>query len=378
MEPDCVWDIEFCCPACVVDGLFLLPIADEPGSPYLLHLALQTMKSSSARLALSTWRNYLRCVRKAVDFTAKHGVLCFPVVNERTMRGAMIFFQHLRHTGTSWSSMRVYRSAWKSFHEVLGILDPWLAFPALARMTAGLQKQVCVPARPRVGLSIEMLKEILAYMDVTETHLRRVGNVNAADVMLRDAVALAIAFFAMRRSDELFMNKNHTHGILISHLTLVHGSHITLFVPAQKNDKLSQGHFVTLAWISGSGVKIGEWILRLLSRLRNCGLTGPSVPLFLPTVGHYGFRLVQPGTAVSKPQTLRKILPRVFPVFLTSPDLLALFGWHSCRRGGATHGYGQGVPLDLLAPHGGWFTLEGLKAYTSAAFVQRLSVTLRM
>jgi len=162
MEPDCVWDIEFCCPACVVDGLFLLPIADEPGSPYLLHLALQTMKSSSARLALSTWRNYLRCVRKAVDFTAKHGVLCFPVVNERTMRGAMIFFQHLRHTGTSWSSMRVYRSAWKSFHEVLGILDPWLAFPALARMTAGLQKQVCVPARPRVGLSIEMLKEILA------------------------------------------------------------------------------------------------------------------------------------------------------------------------------------------------------------------------
>ena len=146
--------------------------------------------------------------------------------------------------------MRIYRSAWKSFHEVLGILDPWLAFPALARMTAGLQKQVCVPARPRVGLSIEMLKEILAYMVVTETHLRRVGNVNAADVMLRDAVALAIAFFAMRRSDELFMNKNHTHGILISHLTLVHGSHITLFVPAQKNDKLSQGHFVTLAWIS--------------------------------------------------------------------------------------------------------------------------------
>ena len=70
--------------------------------------------------------------------------------------------------------------------------------------------------------------------------------------------------------------------------------------------------------------------------------------------------------------------PRVFHVFVTSPLLLSLFGWHSCRRGGATHGYHNGVTLDLLAPHGGWFTQQGLKAYTSAAFEQRLSVTLRM
>jgi hypothetical protein len=42
----------------------------------------------------------------------------------------------------------------------LGFLDPWVAFPALARQTAGLQKQVSVPARPRVGLTIVMLKAI--------------------------------------------------------------------------------------------------------------------------------------------------------------------------------------------------------------------------
>ena len=76
--------------------------------------------------------------------------------------------------------MRTICSAWKSFHEVLGILDPWLALPALASMTAGLQKQVCVPARPRVGLSIVMLKNILAYMDVNETHLWHVCNVTVA------------------------------------------------------------------------------------------------------------------------------------------------------------------------------------------------------
>jgi len=54
----------------------------------------------------------------------------------------------------------------------------------------------------------------------------------------------------MRRSDELFMNKAHTHGILQTNVVLVPGSHVTLFVPAQKNDKLSQRLFVTLAWIA--------------------------------------------------------------------------------------------------------------------------------
>jgi len=102
------------------------------------------------------------------------------------------------------------------------------------------------------------------------------------------------------------------------------------------------------------------------------------MPLFLPTMGNLEYRLVSPEVPVSKLQVLREILPRVLTVFGTKPALLALFGWHSCRRGGATHGYGNGVPMDLLAPHGGWFTVQGLKAHTTAAFVQRLSVTLRM
>ena len=48
------------------------------------------------------------------------------------------------------------------------------------------------------------------------------------------------------------------------------------------------------------------------------------------------------------------------------------------QAGGATHGYWQDVSLSLLAPHGGWNTEEGLKAYAAASFSQRLSVTQRM
>ena len=84
------------------------------------------------------------------------------------------------------------------------------------------------------------------------------------------------------------MNKAHTYGILQTQVVLVPGSHVTLFVPAQKNDKLSQGLFVTLAWISGSGVLNGARIQRLLSRLWECDLQRPIVPLFLPTIGNLG------------------------------------------------------------------------------------------
>lgn len=65
--------------SCMRGGqLVVLPMDDLLGSPYLLHLAFQTMKSSSVRLASSTWRNYLRCVQKAVDFTIKRCLFSRP------------------------------------------------------------------------------------------------------------------------------------------------------------------------------------------------------------------------------------------------------------------------------------------------------------
>jgi len=79
----------------------------------------------------------------------------------------------------------------------LGFSDPWVAFPALARQTADLQKQVSVPARPRVGLTIVMFKVVLAYMDLHERQSRASGpsNNNIVDVLLRDAVALIMSFW---------------------------------------------------------------------------------------------------------------------------------------------------------------------------------------
>jgi len=174
------------------------------------------------------------------------------------------------------------------------------------------------------------------------------------------------------------VNKTHTHGILQSQIVLEQGQHVLLFVPAQKTDPTHQGHFVTLAWVSGSGVKIGFWIQLLFHRLQVCNARHLACPLFLPTRGNHGFHRVYVGQAVTKPNTFDRLLPRVFAIFQTQSQLLRLFGYHSCRRGGATNAFWQGVRMNLLAPHGGWRSEAGLKTYTSASFGQRMSVTLQM
>ena len=80
--------------------------------------------------------------------------------------------------------------------------------------------------------------------------------------MLCDALSLIIAFFAMRRGDEIFICTTHTHGILQSQMVLEHANHFLLFVAAQNTDSTHQGHFFSLAWVARSHVKIGSWIQR--------------------------------------------------------------------------------------------------------------------
>lgn len=379
LEPDCCWDIDFCCPPCIITGLQPLGSREAAsGSPYLLQLAFSLLRTSSSRLALSTWKNYIRCVQKAITFTEQFGIVCFPVLNHSIARGCMLFFQHLRAEGCTFSTMRSIRSAFKSFHGAMGMEDPWVKFPALSALTAGLQKQIAAPPLPKIGLTIVMLKDTLSYINKEEAALRRAGHIGIADVLLRDAVALILAFFAMRRSDEIFVNKRHNHGILQSHIFLEKGKQVLLFIPGQKTDPDRKGHFVNLAWISGSGVRIGDWITRLLVRLEACNTKFPSSPLFLPTHGNKGFRSIPVGQAFSKPDTFNRLLPRVFALFRLHPALLRLFGWHSCRRGGATHAFWQGICMQLLAPHGGWRSEAGVKTYTAPSFDQRMSVTLRM
>ena len=59
---------------------------------------------------------------------------------EAIAKGCQLFFQNLRAEGLAWGTMRTFRSAIKSFHIALAIEDPWVKYPALFALTAGLQK----------------------------------------------------------------------------------------------------------------------------------------------------------------------------------------------------------------------------------------------
>ena len=91
-----------------------------------------------------------------------------------------------------------------------------LSYTALAALTAGMQTQVTLPPVQTVGLIIEMVKAILSFADQHIAEASNRGHWQRADVFVRDAVAMAIGFFSMRQSDELAMNKAHTH-VLSAH-----------------------------------------------------------------------------------------------------------------------------------------------------------------
>jgi hypothetical protein len=71
-----------------------------------------------------------------------------------------------------------------------------------------------------------MLKAILRHIDVEKPFLRQQNRHGTADVLLRDAISLIIAFLAMLRSDEVFVSKTHTHGILQLQIVLEQDKHV--------------------------------------------------------------------------------------------------------------------------------------------------------
>ena len=70
-----MWELDFTCPPCLVDSLVSLPhVGPAAGAPYLLQLSYAMLRSQSARLALSTWKNYIRCVDRSVTFMQDSGI----------------------------------------------------------------------------------------------------------------------------------------------------------------------------------------------------------------------------------------------------------------------------------------------------------------
>jgi len=358
-----LFNIGFECAACAVLALPCVEV-DASWVPQLQVLQRAKIVTMAARLKPSTWGQYQRWVAEIQHFMVSSGVIIFPILSGAVASAFTLFLQHLKGKGYSWGTIRQCRSAVAAFHKAIpGIssaeADPFTRFPELELMWAGIHRSVLTTVTPRRPLPgywvIAMIKLLYQrFQGGLESEPRR------ARLDLRNALILAFGFFGIRRSAELFANKSRRMGLLRSHVSVIPGVAVQLYIQSQKNDTTAKGNSIQLAWLTQSGVPLGEMTAAYMSLLTQDALPGDS-PFFVPTSRLGVFTAVAPGSVSKLSFVVKQLLTEFYPNI--SATSLKEYSFHSLRRGGATWARSRGVPLGLIIALGLWTTVDGARSY---------------
>jgi len=375
IEKEAIWEISFECPACVLESACHIEARGEH-EYMLLELADELVKTKAYALAPSTWECYQRCFRQVIQFMRDTRVWVFPVFDYSHARGLCLFFQSLKMKGISWATMSQYRCALVNASKSLGMTSPWDRFPQLEELSAGLSRELRRPVRRKEGMTLPMMLRVLGMLEARYFQFNGTSQQRLADVALRDMAALVISYWGIRRGAELWMNRSWSMGMRRCHVTFVPGSHVTIFIQSQKNDPRGQGSEVVIAWVTGSGVCVGEILQLLQDRLAECGIPEDG-PLFCATTSLRagGFVMPAPGKEARFQNRLQALLKRTYFELAEDPVVLRRFGWHSLRRGGAEQAFNEGVPKWLVMEQGGWRSDGGVRVYRGGRLVNKLTVT---
>mmetsp|Transcript_60797 Transcript_60797/g.125212 ORF Transcript_60797/g.125212 Transcript_60797/m.125212 type:complete len:341 (+) Transcript_60797:317-1339(+) len=338
-----------------------------------MDLAEEMIKSRAYAYAEGTWRCYQRCFARVVQFMCEVKVWVFPVFEHSHTTGLGMFFQHLKMQGVSWATMSQYRCALVSASWSIGMTSPWERYPRLEELTAGLSRELRRPVKRKEGMTLPMVEKLEErYVLYEGTEHQRL-----TDVALRDMAAVVISFWGIRRGAELWLNKAWSMGLLRCHVTFVPGSHVTLFVQAQKNDPRGKGMEVVIAWVTGSGVCVGRILQLLCARLEACGIPEEG-PLFCATSSFKsgGFLMPAPGREARFQNRLRVLLRQTYVELANDSEFLNRFGWHLLRLGGAEEAFCAGVGFRLVMGQGGWKSEAGIKPYLAGRLHNKLTVSL--
>jgi len=364
-----LWSLGFQCPACIVEGTRL--DSTRPPDPALEELARSMLVTLAASLKPATWVLYQRCIAEMLAFSRDRNTRVFPVDSDAAADGVCVFLEHLRQLGFSWARISHYRSAIRKLCSMGRLPDPFVEYPRLRDMCEGLKKRITLRPRRKEGVTLLMVKTLLEFWRRSEVAYRKAGNIRLADLALRNQVAVILGWCGMRRASEVFVGRDRSKGILRSHMTYVRGSHIKIFIRSMKNDPYSFGNEIVLAWLTSSGIPIGDTFLRYEARLTECGIPADA-PLILPTNGHKGFHVSAGGCRPDG--CLKAGLKACFGEF-RDEELLSRFSWHSLRRGGASHAFREKTDMRLVMGHGLWKSEEGVRPYMAADLRGKLTVT---
>ena len=128
------------------------------------------------------------------------------------------------------------------------------------------------PVVCKEGVTIVMILALLQHLESEETYWRARGMHNRADTALRRQSCIIVAFVGMRRGAECWLNESGGMGLRGGDIDLIAPSHVVLFVQSMKNDATAKGTEVVMAWVTSSGIRVGETLTRLLLRLRQCNI----------------------------------------------------------------------------------------------------------
>jgi len=376
VDKDAVWAISFECLACLLESAcHIVPRGEH--EVLLMELAEEMVKSRSYAYAEGTWRCYQRCFGQVVQFMRDTQLWVFPVFEHWHATGLGMFFQSLKLKGVSWATMAQYRCALVSASRSIGMTSPWERFPQVEELTSGLSRELLRPVRLKEGMTLAMVLRVLERLEERYLEFNGTAHQRLDDVALRDMVAVAISFWGIRRGAEPWLNKTWSMGLRRQHVTFVPGSHVTLFVQAQKNDPRGQGSEVVIAWVMGSGVCVGHILQLLCARLEECGIP-PEGPLFCSTssLRSGGFVMPAPGREARFQNRLRVLLKQTYVELANDSTFLNRFGWHSLRRWGEEEAYCAGVSFRLVMGQGGWQSETGIKPYLAGRLHNKLTVSL--
>jgi len=368
-----LWSLAFQCPPCLIEEV-RRPEAVPGVSDGLLRLATGHLHTMAASLKPATWLLYQRCVSEMMQFSADHGIQIFPVHTTAAAKGLAMFFEHLRSLGYSWARITHYRTALRKLCQAANLPDPWTEHPMLETVCDGLKKRITLRVKRKEGLTLEMVKALLDFWAASERAYREHGRHRQANTCLRNQVAVVLGFFGMRRRSEVTLSRDGKLGLKREHVALSPGSHVTLFLQSMKNDTYATGNEIYLAWVTQSGVAIGELFQRYIAWLDAAAIP-PDAPFLCPTDPHGRFTVPAPGKCFNPTDCLRHGLAQVFQEFVDNPSLLSQFSWHSLRRGGATHAAHARVPPRHIMGHGVWRSEEGIRPYIINNFRSLLGVT---
>ena len=290
----------------------------------------------------STIKNYCYALRKWFGFQtlcAQELILPIDAIS------ACKYLAYLRESGATIGAIKVAYNAMKWAHNfVPGITiynDP-LDQKMVKRMFESAQREIRPTRNQKAPLTKEIVENIFNALTASSTLTQ-----------VRDSLIIALAFTLLLRHDE------------VSHLSCAHFSKVKtslkVTIPASKTDPLRNGK---CTWLAQGRTQ------NLLKRyLSMSGLSlGQNHFLFGPLTFDSGVWKVR--NEILSYNSYRRILNAQLVKQNLDPSL---FGFHSCRSGGATELASTSTPLELMSA-GRWKDQRSLAHYVEIPLERRLQM----